>query len=370
VTRRRVILAINSLECGGAEQQVVRLATHLHQIGDTVLVVTLLPGDHHRRTLESAGIPAEVLTLRGPLRGVSAVLAARKCVRSWRPDVVVSFLYQSNVVWRLACSGTDVPVVSSIRNERFGGSARELALRLTDPLARRTVVNSALTGESLADRRVVDRARLVVVPNGLESSALDLDHADRVATREALGVGAGQFLWLGIGRLQPQKDWPTLLRAVAALEDDERLEQRWFVAGDGPQLDELQREVRRLGVGDVVTFLGQRNDVPQLLAAADGLVLASRHEGLPNVVLEAMAARRPVVATRVGGVPELIEDEVTGRLVAAGDPADLARAMLWVARASSTERAAMGEAGRAIVESRYSVKAAMDEWDHVLAVAG
>lgn len=125
---------------------------------------------------------------------------------------------------------------------------------------------------------------------------------------------------------------------------------------------QLERMAADLGIADRVQFLGVRDDVPRLMAAADAVVLASRFEGLPNVVMEAMAAAKPVVATRVGGTAELVADGVTGRLVGPGDPEGLAAAMVATMRIDEADRRAMGAAGRAVISERYSVGAAEQQW--------
>jgi len=118
-----------------------------------------------------------------------------------------------------------------------------------------------------------------------------------------------------------------------------------------------------LGIYDRVVFLGLRRDIPSLLDAADGYVLSSAWEGLPNVVMEAMAAVKPVVATCVGGVPELVQEGVNGYIVPPGDSEALPTAMVKMMALSEAERRAMGEAGRAYIEANYSLEHVVDQWE-------
>src|SRR5256885_1959449 len=173
-------------------------------------------------------------------------------------------------------------------------------------------------------------------------------------------------MWLGIGRLQPQKSWDVLLDAIAALPPHLQAHQQWYVVGEGALQEQLEEQAARLQISDRVRFLGPRADVPRLFAASDALVLSSWHEGMPNVVMEAMAARRPVVATNVGGVPELVEDGVTGLLVDAGQPAALAEAMSDLASRPTQVRDAMGDRARTIVDDRYTLDATMPLWSELL----
>jgi glycosyltransferase involved in cell wall biosynthesis len=135
-----------------------------------------------------------------------------------------------------------------------------------------------------------------------------------------------------------------------------------LIAGRGPLLDELQQQARQLGIASQVMFLGVREDIAGLLAAADGFVLSSAWEGMPNVVMEAQAAARPVVATQVGGVPELVEDGKNGLLAPPADPAALSETMRRLMMLSPEQRQQMGLSGRHHVATHYSRAAMAGRW--------
>lgn len=137
------------------------------------------------------------------------------------------------------------------------------------------------------------------------------------------------------------------------------------MAGQGPWLENLQRQSINLGISDRVVFLGLCRDIPSLLDAADGFVLSSAWEGLPNVVMEAMAAAKPVVATCVGGVPELVQEGVNGYIVPPGDSEVLAAAMVKMMALPEAERQAMGRAGRVHIEANYSLERVVDQWEEL-----
>ena len=364
---RRVLFAINSLACGGAEQQLVRVAAYLRAQGCDVGVMTLLRDDYHRAQLVEIGATVHDLQVSKWGRGLSAVAQARAVLRSFAPEVVVSFLYQASIVARLASRAAGVPHVSSMRDEYFGGWMRDQALARTDRLAAVTVINSRLTAAKLVRRGVVSARRVRIIPNGLDPTVFDIAAGERAPARDALGVAPQDFLWIGIGRLQPQKAWDDLIHAIALMRPDVRAGQRWLVIGTGPLLSALDALASELGVSDYVRFIGPRTDVPRLLAACDALVLPSHHEGMPNVVMEAMAARRPVVATDVGGVAELVADGVSGLVLPAADHSALSSAMSALAVAPIERREAMGEAGRQLVDRQYTIAATMPMWSSLLA---
>jgi glycosyltransferase involved in cell wall biosynthesis len=173
-----------------------------------------------------------------------------------------------------------------------------------------------------------------------------------------LGVAPEEFVWLAIGRLLPQKDYPTMLQALQPLARTARL----FIAGRGPLLDQMKQLAEQLGLDSRVSFLGVRDDIAALLAAADGFVLSSAWEGMPNVVMEALAAARPVVATSVGGVPELVQPDVSGYLVPPRNPGALSQAMNRLMALPPEQRREMGLAGHRHVAANYALETMAQRW--------
>jgi glycosyltransferase involved in cell wall biosynthesis len=177
-----------------------------------------------------------------------------------------------------------------------------------------------------------------------------------------IAAGSAEFIWLAVGRLAPAKDYPNLLRAFAAVRAKKPDAQLW-IAGDarGDERAPLESLATELGIGANVRWLGLRRDMPALLDAADALVLSSAWEGMPLAVGEAMAMEKPVVATDVGGVRELVGD--AGMVVPAKDSRALAEAMLATMDQSREELAARGSAARERVLSHFSIDATADMWE-------
>jgi len=195
-------------------------------------------------------------------------------------------------------------------------------------------------------RSGVDPGRIRVVPSGIDLAPFD-EPADRRAIRERLGVAPDEVLAFQAAALAPHKSQTDLLRAAALARGDAPRLTVW-IAGEGPLRGALEEEQRALGLGTVVRFLGFREDVNDLLRAADLFVVSSYLEGMGTATLDAMAAGLPVVATRVGGIPEIVDDGVTGILVPPRDPGALGAAMVRLA-GDAALRARFGVAGRARV---------------------
>jgi glycosyltransferase involved in cell wall biosynthesis len=207
-------------------------------------------------------------------------------------------------------------------------------------------VRRALLEAGVAD----DRIR--VVPSGIDAATFAPDPRARAELRRAWGAADGDVLVVLVGALERRKGHGVLIDAAARLEPALRL--RYVFCGSGGLEADLRTRAAARGVP--ATFLGARDDVPRVLAAADVAAVPSRHEGLGVAALEAMATALPVVASRVGGLAEVIVDGETGRLVGVEDPASLADALGALARDADARRR-MGAAGRERVRLRYSAAA-------------
>ena len=346
------------------------LALYLKALGHDVQWVCLSRAARSREELRSAGIPlriawmpsARVPRLLRPLRFLPAAIFAARLFRTSRTQVVISFRYDADVTARIGGRLARVPVIiSSIRNERFGPRSRETLVRLTDRLATVTTTNSHRVGESLVARRIVSAKRLAVIPNALFVSPPDRPSEIRLRVRRSLGVDDGNFLWLSVGRLAPQKDFPSLLLGMRTLAKGQP-HARLAIAGEGPLKPDLIRQTQQLGLEGRVQFLGYRDDVVDLLTAADAFVLSSRWEGSPKVVMEAGAFGLPIVATHAGGIPELVRHGEDGLLVPAGDIEALASAMRAIMEMPPEKRTGMGTSARSFITQMHDSANVMSMW--------
>jgi glycosyltransferase involved in cell wall biosynthesis len=237
------------------------------------------------------------------------------------------------------------------------------AYRLTSGLVDRFTIISQLAAERYIAIGAVPAHRLQVVPNAVDTDRFRKLPGARVDLRKELGLG-DEFVWLAVGRFEPAKDYPTMIAAFARLATG-RPASRLLLVGKGSLRSEVEGLVRAAGVEEGVRFLGVRRDIPELMSAADGYLLSSAWEGMPVVLLEAAAVELPVVATRVGGVAEVVEDGTTGFLVPPRDPAALGGAMERIEALTWEVRATMGSRGRAHVEQRYGTASVMEMWDRL-----
>ena len=208
----------------------------------------------------------------------------------------------------------------------------------------------------------VPSERLSYVPNGIKIRPPDAQAA--LALRHSLGITKTDFVFLFAGRLQPVKDVATLIRAIALIPDLQRVDLRLLIAGDGAERVALERLSTESGLNSIITFLGPRNDIPNLMNAANAFVMSSITEGQPMAILEAMAACLPCIATAVGGIPELLGSD-RGYLVALKDTPEFARLMVFLKNNSSVSR---DKASKSLeyVKKHHSIELVADAYLHEL----
>jgi glycosyltransferase involved in cell wall biosynthesis len=353
------LLIVNSIQAyGGGEKWALQTALGLTQRGHRV-AFACREGSELAERARALGLEAFLLAMPSDL-SLSAIARLALLARSWRPDVLLCCNQRALRLGAPAARLAGVPRVvmrdglqGSLRGSRYN---RWMA-RLVDGF----IVNADATRRELLTWLPADRVK--VIYNGIELPPYD-QAREGAELRRALGCPTGAPVLLSVARLVSDKDHATLLTAFRRVaQRDERA--RLWIAGDGPLRPTLAAQVERFGLSEWVAFLGFRGDVPRLLAAADVLVISSLREGLPNVALEAMAARRPIVATAVSGIPELVRDGETGLLVPPAAPDALASA-LAVLVGDPVRRRQMGERGRRRVEQWFEASAILDQWEQYL----
>jgi glycosyltransferase involved in cell wall biosynthesis len=367
----RVLYLIDSLAVGGAERSLADLAPAYRERGVQLTVAYLHERPGVRRELEAA---ATVHSLAGAGGAVGAVWRAGRLVRASRPDLVHTTLFEADLVGRTAATLARVPAVSSLVNAAYGTEQapapglRRWKLRAAqalDAASASRVTRFHAISEHVADvmaaRLRVPRERIDVVPRGRDVAALGVrGPVRRDAARAALGMGPGTPTVLAAARQEHQKGLDVLLEAFPAILAHAP-GARLVVAGRaGNQTPLLERTAARLGLGSRVTFLGARVDVPELLCAADVLVVPSRWEGLGSVLLEAMALETPIVASDLPAVREIVADRVTALLVPPERPAALAKAVT-TALADPAAAAERARRARQRFLERFTIEHVADE---------
>jgi glycosyltransferase involved in cell wall biosynthesis len=354
---RRILHVIATLDRAGAEKQLTLLAAGLPRDEFEVYVCALTRGGELAADLRQAGIPLSVIGKAWKF-DPAAFWRLRRHVAHLKPELVQTWMFTANAYGRAAAVAAGVSrIVASERCVDSWKTWQQLAIDRY--LARRTaaiIVNSRGV-EQFYTEQGLPSAKIRVIYNGI-GPAVTSD-VTREVLLEELGLPIGTRLIGAVGRLWPQKRLKDLIWATDLLHvirDDVHL----LVVGDGPQREALERYARQCHVADRVHFLGVRHDVPRLMPHFDLLWLASGFEGLPNVIMEAMACGLPVVATDIGGNRELVVHDQTGFLVRVGDRAGFARCAHKILDDSPLAKR-LGDAGRQRIAAEFTVQAMVDK---------
>jgi glycosyltransferase involved in cell wall biosynthesis len=337
---------------GGAQIHVRDLAFAVRDHGHRPALITSGGGplvDGFRQ----AGIPVVLLpNLTAPIRpwrDVQALGEIRRALLELQPDLVAAHSSKAGLLGRVAGRSLRIPVVFTVHGWAFtpGVPGARAAVyrrleRMAGPLASRLITVSEFDRRLALDARIAAPDRIVTVHNGMPDVPPSL-RADPARTPPRIVM---------VARFEPQKDHATLIHALAGLT---QLPWELDLVGEGPGMPAMERLAGELGVGERIRFLGQRMDVPRLLADAQVAVLITNWEGLPLSILEAMRAGLPVVASDVGGIGETIHDGQTGHLVARG-AVEQVRERLGRLLADAALRTAFGAAGRAFYERQFTLE--------------
>ncbi len=354
------MLVIGQLHRGGAEGQLVRLALGLRG-SPWVPVVACLSEvvEPHGASLREAGIRVASFPRQGS-RDLSRIRALARFLRSERPALVHSFLVAANAYAYGACrlSGAGPLVVSSRTSMPI---ARRLSRALHAWVFRRAdavIANSVAVRDFTASYYGVAAGSIRVIPNGVAIEAFQPRPEAAAALRRRAGAGPGDLLVGTLGRLSREKNVALFVSMAGEIARTVPAA-RFLIAGDGPERRRLEEMARALSVSERAFFAGAGEDVASVLGAMDLFVATSDTEGMPNAVMEAMAASLPVVATRVGGTEEVLADGTAGRLVPPGDLAPLVEAVEGLLRDGALRRK-MGEEGRARIAKEFSAGRMVD----------
>lgn len=350
-----IVVMLTSFDVGGTEKQTVELVRRLEPRRLRVHVACF----HERGPLRHE-LPDSLSVTEFPLQGFRRAEAVRQLARFVR-----------------LCRRLDARLVHTcdLYANVFGLTGAGLARVPSRIGSRREVLTGDKSRAELACQRVVYRAADVVVANSraasdqlmregvaAEKTRLIPNGVDVAAFTRARTPGPIRRIVM-VANLRPEKGHDVLIEAAPHIRA-RHPDVRFTLAGDGPRREALECLARARGVASGIEFLGQADDVPALLAESDLFVLPSRSEAMPNAVIEAMAAGLPVVASRVGGIPELVADGRTGVLVPAGDPAALARAIVELMDRPA-HAGSLGRAARAHIERGYSLDRMVDAFERL-----
>lgn len=363
--RARVLRLITRLNIGGPARHAITLTEKLPLYGFDGMLVSGSVGEREGKIPPPPDLNAMTLPSLGrgfnPLADARAAVAVRSLIKRFEPTIVHTHMAKAGALGRVIARAARVPIVvhtfhGHVLREYFSPPLNRTFLEVERHLAR---ISNALIAVSthvrneLVDLGVGRPSQWHVIPLGLDLGGLNASTLAPDEARNRIGIVLDRPLVGIVGRLAPIKDHWTFLNACAEVAKQHPTAE-FVIAGDGPLRDRLEAKAREM-LGDRVAFLGWVRDLEALYSALDVVVLTSRNEGTPVALIEAAACARPVVATNVGGVADVIREGVNGYLVDAGDHRAVAeRVVRLLSNRDLAE--SLGRAGRMYVKERFSAE--------------
>jgi len=357
----KIFYVITGLSMGGAEKQVCLLADKMAERGNEVFLISL--GNDAKVLPENKGVNVIQMSMsKHPFSLIKTVQVLRKIIKAESPDVVHSHLFHANIICRLLRCFTKIKLLISSSHSRYeGGEFRMFLYRITSPLCDLiTNVSLDAVAENIR-KKIVPRDKIIAVGNGVDTSKFHFHPTAKSKVMSEFSLSEEHIIMLSVGRFTEAKDYPNLLNAFKILISEKGKDNlRLLIAGDGELFEKIALLRKELALESYVFFLGIRNDIPQLMSAADIYVMSSAWEGMPLVIGEAMSCNCLIVTTRCGGVGEILGD--CGTIVPTGSPEQLANGVLHTLALKDNESKKLKSEARARIEDKFSINAVVDKW--------
>ncbi|HET6594609.1 MAG TPA: glycosyltransferase [Anaerolineales bacterium] len=364
----KIAYLIDGLSMGGAERLMVPILKHLNRahFDPYVCAVQSKDGNPMAEELRALDVPVECLNIKH-LRQLNAIPRLTNYLRSIGADLVHTQLEAANILGNISAKLLRLPSVCTIHvlpsldvktKTKLHQKVEWFTLR---HFCDRVISVSEEARQYHMRVSGAPHGQVTTIYNGIDMTAFSsLDYAqERSNVRAELGIPAQADVLVTVAVLRPPKGIQCMIRALPVILDSHP-NTYYLIVGNGPHREALREEVSKAGVKERVIFAGMRQDVPRLLAASDIFVLPTLTEALPTVLAEAMAARLPLIASRVGGVPEMITERQNGFLVQPEDIQELSMSCIRLLK-NRDERAAMGGEGWKIVNQKFSIERQVEQ---------
>jgi len=364
----KILYLVTELKTGGVKTLILGLVKKLDRKKFEPVVVSITPIAEIGKKIEEEGV--KVLSLSANFKYIRysplIVLRLISIINKEKPEILHSHIFSADFLGRIIGKFCKVPIIiSTIHNEKFGREFYEKLLKYTEKFCDMTTIVSQNVAKVMVEKKVVSEGRFRVIYNGIELNSFNLDKdLMRKKIRSELNLKENQKVLISVGRLTEQKGYPCLIEAFNNLIK-KYPDLALIILGEGEDREKLEREVKIKNLKENISFLRNKDNVPEYLAASDVFVSSSLWEGLPLSILEAMASRLPVIATQVGGVPEIIKEGETGFLVEPKNSKALAEKIGYLLSLPQEERKKVGEKGRKLVEEKFTLDKMVKSYENL-----
>lgn len=363
----KILFLITGLNTGGAEIILRDLIKNLNKDKFFPVVVSIVPIGDIGREIKKTGIDVKSLNINFKY---NLLIIARLffLMRKEKPDILHTHLFHANFLGRIVGKICRVPIIiSTFHSEQEKGIIREKLLKYTDRFTNINITVSVGVAKEITKLKITSERKINVIYNGVSLDKFRYkDYAFRGKTREEMDISGDKKVLISVGRLHKVKGYINLIKAIELLnQKDPNI--TLVIIGDGGERSNLEQQIKKTGLKEKILLLGQKEDVSKYLNAGDIFVLSSKWEGFGIAIVEAMACGILVIATKVGGVPELVEDGKTGFLVEPGNARALAQKIQYVLNLPEEHRKKIGENARKLVEEKFSLQKMVREYEDLYA---
>lgn len=352
----KILYVITGLGQGGAERVVCDLADKMHENGCQVKIA-YLTGDVLTHP-SSKEIELIKINLNGIVTLPIAYLNLSRLIKQYKPDVIHSHMVHANLLLRFIRLLLPIKkLISTAHSSNEGGGVRMILYRLTHNLADITTNVSNTATMSFEKKKAVPKNGMITVYNGINLNNFRYDPTAREKINLEFGLKSGTNIVLAVGRFNKLKNYPNLLNSINILKRKTHLPFILLIAGDGELREDIEKLIKELKLQDNVILLGRRSDIPSLMSACDIFVLSSDYEGLPTVLIEALACQAHVVSTDVSGAREII-GENCGKIVQINDSYALANAIHDISL-NGTSRNILG---KTYIDQKFNLDKVAGKW--------
>ena len=356
---------ITGLHTGGAEIRLQDLLSRLDREKFDPVIVSIIPIGKIGKEIVNRGDKVIFLNMKRKLGFLFVFFRFLRIIKKEKPDIIHSHLFHANILARLAkIFNRKIKIISSIRNENIGGKNREIFLRMTDSLSDITNTISENVTQKMIEKKVAPANRIITVYNGIDVNKFYPNREKGEEIKKNLKIEKRLPILISVGRLSRAKGYYYLIESI------EKLKQKYpdvvlLILGEGKEKDKLEKQIEQKGLKNNIFLLGNKDNVCDYLNSADLFVSSSIWEGLPTVILEAMACNLPVVATRVGGVEEIMRNNNSKFLAKPGEVEDLFDKINLFLSLSKDEKEEIVKNNRKLVEKEFSLDRMAREYTNV-----
>ena len=353
----KILYVITGLGQGGAERVVCDLANSMFEKGHEVKI-TYLTGSVLTKPIHSE-IELININLNSLMSLPLAYQKLSKVIKSYQPDIVHAHMIHANLFTRLVRIITPIKkLICTAHSANEGGKIRMFLYRITHSLSDITTNVSNFASNAYVEKKAVPINGITTVYNGVNFNNFKYDNLARFSIETEFYLESSTKIILAVGRFHYAKNYPNFLKAIKILKDKYPLPFQVLIAGDGELRIEIEQLIHQLDISNEVFLLGRRNDISKLMSACDVFVLSSDYEGLPTVLIEAMACQANVVSTDVSGVREIVN--IYGEIIETNNPEQLYLALLKALNIQGKN-----ESGSLYVKEKFNLDIIVREWQDI-----